>query len=58
MRPEQRQQEFVPLSDDEIERLIAQGLGHLLKPYRVGSLCPPRQPGSDPLPQARWPRVA
>ncbi len=51
-------QQFIALSDDEIERLIGQGLGHLLLPYRVGALCQPRHPGYDPLPQAPWPKVA
>ncbi len=58
MRPVQRQQEFVALSDDEIERLISEGLGHLFQPYRVGVLCQPRQPDTDPLLQAHWPKVA
>jgi hypothetical protein len=58
MRPEHQQQQFVALSDDEIERLIAQGQGHLLQPYRIGVLCKPRQPGTDPLPHAPWPQVA
>ena len=58
MRPQPQPQQFIALSDDEIERLFAQGLGHLLQPYRVGAICLPRELGSDPLPLPEWPKVA
>jgi hypothetical protein len=58
MRPQPHPQQFIPLTDDEIERLLAQGWGHLLQPYRVGSTCLPRSAGSDPLPRPDWPKVA
>ena len=44
---------FVPLTDDEIMELIEQGLGHLLRPYRVGVSCEHR--GTRP---SRWPAEA
>lgn len=60
MRPQPPPQQFIPLTDDEIEHLIGQGLAHLLQPYRVGATCMPRDGNSDPLStlQPTWPKVA